>query len=228
MRPRPRKNNWPGSFASPRFVLATLALASCTPSGDANSVSAPRPPLAQPQDAGTTPTDAAIDADNSVGARYWRREWVITRGNGTLVFEAPGEWTCPPLPDKRPQDFTLILNKRDGETVEWTYFGVSETIPCHFPWSMSWLDPPKAACQAIGPEAFDRLYSEFRALSPHTIRTKKLEGYVSPHRGGWSVTWRWGQVECNVSDIWDQEVDARDQPRFDAAQDLVRKVYQRP
>lgn len=174
------------------------------------------------------PQDAAVDADNSAGARYWRREWVITRGNGTLVFEAPGEWTCPPLPEKRPQDFTLILQKRDGESIEWTYFGVSEAMPCHFAWSMSWMDPPAAACKAIGADAFDRLYAELRALSPHTIRSRKIPGYVSPHRGGWGIHYRWGRVECSVSDIYDTEVDKQDVPRFDAVQDLVRKVYQGP
>ncbi len=180
------------------------------------------------EDASAPLQDAAIDADNSAGASYYRRQWVITRGNGTLVFEAPGEWGCKPLPDKRPRDFTLILQRRGGEPEDWTYYGVSETVPCHFAWGMPWMDPPPGACHAIDGAAFDRLYEELRALSPHTIRSRQMTEYVSPHRGGWGIHLRWGNVECDVSDILNSEVDARDRDRFDAVQNLVRKAYQAP
>jgi hypothetical protein len=39
---------------------------------------------------------------------------------------------------------------------------------------------------------------------------------------------RWGNVECEVSDVHDTEVEERDRKRFDAVQDLVRKAYQEP
>ena len=222
------------TFASNGFGAVGLALCvlSCKPAGEGNSPSLSRPPTASTASARESepspPSDETADAGDSAVARYARREWVITRGNGTVVFEAAGEWACKALPDKRPPEFTLILQQRDGESVEWTYYGVTETAPCHFAWSMPWLEPPKAACEAMGAEAFDRLYEELRRLSPHTIRSKKLGGYVSPHRGGWGIHMRWERVECNVSDILDTEVDQRDQQRFDAVQDLVRKAYQKP
>jgi hypothetical protein len=210
------------------LILGVLVL-SCTPAGDGNAASIPRPPPASiAEDASISLPDAAADADNSAGASYRRREWVITRGNGTLVFEAPGEGGCKPLPDKRPRDFTMILQQRRGEPGDWTYYGLSETAPCHFAWSMSWMDPPPGACQTIEGAAFDRLYEELRALSPHTIRSRQMTEYVSPHRGGWAIHLRWANVECEVSDILDSEVDARDRPRFDAVQNLVRKAYQAP
>lgn len=222
------QNPFPNVAHALVLLGATLAL-SCTTSGEGNAVGAPRPPTTSRSDsAPAAPADASVDADNSAGAQYHRREWVMTRGNGTLVFEAPGEEACKPLPDKRPRDFTLILKKRDGESVEWMYFGVSEVAPCHFDWSMSWMDPPAGACKAIGADAFDRLYAQFRALSPHTMRSRQIAGYVSPHRGGWSVHWRWAQVECGVSDLWDTEIEEKDRARFDAAQDLIRKAYQDP
>lgn len=212
------------------FVLVGLGAISCTPSSDGNATNATRPPSTPSivEDASAPIQDAAIDVDNSPGATYRRREWVITRGNGTLVFEAPGEWDCKSLPEKRPRDFTLILQRRGGEPDDWTYYGVSETLPCHFPWSMSWMDPPPGACHVIDATAFDQLYQELRALSPHTIRSRQLTEYVSPHRGGWGIHLRWGNIECGVSDIRTSEVDTRDRDRFDAVQNIVRKVYQTP
>jgi hypothetical protein len=221
---------------------------SCTPSSDGSSTNAPRQPPtptavdassedasvspadvdASPEDASVSPTDAAVDADQSALATYARREWVITRGNGLLAYEAPGEWGCKPLPEKRPRDFTLILETRGGDPSDWTYYGVSEKAPCHFAWSMSWMDPPRAGCRTIDGPAFDKLYAELRALSPNTIRSRQMTEYVSPHRGGWGIHLRWGNVECAVSDISTSEVDARDRDRFDAVQNLVRKVYATP
>ena len=214
------------------LALFVLFTSSCTPVVEGNSTSASRPdPVvaaidasAGPFDAG--PRDAAAHVDNSAGAQYARREWVITRQNGTVVFESPGEWQCTPLPDKRPPEFTLILGQRRGEPGDWTYYGLAEKAPCHFGWSMPWMDPPPATCKTIDRVAFDKLYAELQTLAPHTIRSRKMTEYVSPHRGGWSIHMRWGNVECQVSDIWDQEVDARDRPRFDAVQDLVRQAYQ--
>lgn len=204
-----------------------FCLTSCTPTGENNTVSAPHPVSSKEPEVVPAPVlDAGADAGHSVGAQYARREWVITRGNGKLVFEAPGEWTCPQLPEKRPADFTLILEQRRGEPGDWMYYGLSEKEPCHFAWGMSWMKPPPAACKAIDGAAFDKLYEELRKLSPHTIRSRTTKEYVSPHRGGWGIHLRWGRVECAVSDILDSEVDARDRDRFDAVQDLVRKAYQ--
>lgn len=201
---------------------------SCTPAGEGNSASVPPPsaPVADISDA--APPDAATDADNSAGAQYARREWVITRENGNAVFEAPGRWTCQELPDKRPPEFTLILLQRRGEPGDWTYYGLSEKAPCHFSWSMPWMNPPPAACKTLDKAAFDKLYAKLRKLSPHKIRSRKMTEYVSPHRGGWAIQMRWDNLECEVSDILDMEVDARDRRRFDAVQDLVRKAYDEP
>lgn len=204
-----------------------FCLASCTPPGENSTVSAPRLVSSSLPEAGPEPIqDAGADADHSAGAQYARREWVITRGNGKLVFEAPGEWTCSKLPEKRPADFALILEQRRGEPGDWTYYGVSEKEPCHFAWGMSWMEPPPAGCKALDAAAFDKLYEELRKLSPETIRSRTMKEYVSPHRGGWAIHMRWGRVECVVSDILDSEVDSQDRDRFDAVQDLVRKAYQ--
>ncbi len=211
-----------------------LCAISCTQVSEGNSATAPRPApsnAAVDSDAGHADagySDAAPDADNSAGAQYARREWVITRENGTVVFESPGEWQCKPLPDKRPIEFTLILVQRGGEPGDWTYYGLAEKSPCHFSWAMPWMNPPLAACKTIDRVALDKLYAELRTLSPHTIRSRKITEYVSPHRGGWAIHLRWGNLECEVSDILDREVDARDRARFDAVQDLVRKAYQEP
>jgi hypothetical protein len=209
------------------LLWSALCLASCTPAGENNTVSAPRLVKSNEVESGIVPIlDAGVDADQSAGAQYARREWVITRGNGMLVFEAPGEWTCAPLPEKRPVDFTLILQQRRGEPGDWTYYGVSEKEPCRFAWGMSWMEPPPAACKALDGAAFDKLYEELRKLSPETIRSRQIKEYVSPHRGGWAIHMRWARIECAVSDILDSEVDAKDRARFDAVQDLVRKAYQ--
>lgn len=217
---------WNGDLM-PRAVFIVFAVfaTSCTPAGESNS----RAPATSAREDSPAPVrDAAADVDDSAGAKYLRREWVITRGNGTLVFEAPGNAACTALPDKRPSDFSLILVRRGGEPGDWTYYGLSEKTPCHFPWGMSWMDPPQAACKALDPTAYDKLYAELRKLAPETIHHRRMAEYVSPHRGGWSIHWRWGAVECAVSDIMDNEVDDKDRPRFDAVQDLVRKAYQAP
>lgn len=207
--------------------IVVVFVASCMPAPERNSASVSRI-VVDASDASVSLPDGSADAEDSVGARYNRREWVITRGNGTLVFEAPGDAECVPLPEKRPSDFMLILVQRRGEPGDWTYFGLAEKSPCRFAWSMPWMDPPPAACKTIDRQALDELYAELRALSPHTIRSRRLTDYVSPHRGGWSIHWRWAQVECEVSDILDMEVESQDRSRFDAAQNLVRKAYQAP
>ncbi len=209
-----------------RWLLGFVACAyACTPPGEGNSRA---PATSARNDAAMEAQDAGSDDADSAGAQYRRREWVITRGNGTLVFESPGDADCTALPDKRPGDFALILVQRRGEPGDWTYYGLSEKTPCHFPWGMPWMDPPPAACKTLDAAAYDKLYAELRTLAPETIRQRRLTEYVSPHRGGWSIHWRWGKVECEVSDILDSEVEARDRPRFDAAQDLVRKAYNPP
>jgi hypothetical protein len=214
-----------------RLALALgLAALSCTPPGDRSAVSAGsvNGDASAPPDAGARGAEdggGAADGGESVLGRYGKREWFITRASGTVVYEAYGDHDCKALPEARPPGLTVILGKRGGDPGDWTYFGVSEAFPCRFAWSMPWLDPPPAVCRAIGPAALDRLYADFRALSPHTIRTRHLEN-VSPHRGGWSVGLRFGQTECQISDIMDSEVHEGDQRRFDAAQDLIRKVYQ--
>jgi hypothetical protein len=88
--------------------------------------------------------------------------------------------------------------------------------------------PPPAACRTIDTSAFDKLYAKLRKLSPQKIHSRKMTEYVSPHRGGWAIQLRWENRECEVSDILDMEVVARDRPRFDAVQDLVRRAYEEP
>lgn len=199
-----------------------LACAACTPAPGGTNTGAERPDTVQDASVADAGAPDAADAGESVLAQWSRRAWSIHRGS--VVYEAHGNTTCPPLPEARPSDLVLVLIRRGGEGGDWTYFGVTDTSPCRFSWSMPWMSPPPAACEIVSKSRIDQIYADLRRLSIATIRTRTLKDF-SPHRGGYAIAYRYGDVECEANDILDSEVLAEDQGRFDAALDLVRAVY---
>lgn len=143
-----------------------------------------------------------------------------------MLFEATYDAGCNALPEKRPVDATIYLERRGHEPTpsEVPVYGVAGVSPCRFAWAMPWLDPPPASCRILPDAVLDALWAKLRAAAPHSIRTRKLEG-PAWHRGGWGLSIRYAGAECHVEDYGISEVVKDDDERFRDAIAAVAEAH---